>query len=132
KWFECITVGMLDNPQTDLAALSTDQTSNGRTVVVKGSVSALFVGATTRWVLGIRVSAAFLARVLVQLVGLDHRIRQRRGGKGAPQEAPAPDAAIPAVGCGLCPTPAPDDWWASLAQSRATSRQRWSKASECL
>src|SRR5207249_1165786 len=84
KGFEFFAVGMLHHPQTDMAALSTNHACYGRTVVVEGAVSALFVGATTRRVLRIKVRTAFLTRVLIHLVGFDHGIGKCRGGKGAP------------------------------------------------
>src|SRR5579862_9746158 len=129
---EFLAVRMQKNPQTYLPAPSADQARNRGAVVVEGAMPALFVSPTPRRIGGIRMRTAFLARVLIPLVGLDHRVRESRGGKDAPTEASAPDAAIPTVGYGLRLTPGPDAGSVCPAQNRVASRSPWSKASECL
>src|SRR5258708_40144975 len=67
--FEFLAVRMLEDPQTDLTALATDQARNRRTVVVKGAMTALFVGPTPGRVVWVEMGNSLLTGILIHLIG---------------------------------------------------------------
>ena len=71
--------GVVADRQADLAALPPDGAHDRRAVVRLRAAPLPLVGPSARRVFGVAVGVALLAGVLEQLVGLGHRVRQRRG-----------------------------------------------------
>ena len=59
-----------------MTACPTHHPADRRAIVVKGAVVALFVGASSRWVVEVGMSDPFLPRILVRLVGFQHLVIQ--------------------------------------------------------
>ncbi len=72
---QSLTVRMLDDTQPNGSTRTPDRADDRRTVIIIGTVPALFVGPTTGWVRGIIVFLAFFPRILKHLVGVSYGLR---------------------------------------------------------
>lgn len=84
--FELLTIRMPQNPHTDMPTLPTDQTRNRRAIACAGAMPSLLIGPTARGMLGIAMRTAFLARILVHLVGFAHQVGRTKEGKALTEE----------------------------------------------
>ena len=86
--------------QTDHTTAPPDDPDNWRTIAGPGSVAARLVGPLARWVSWISVFAAFLASILIQLIGFGDWVGQWGArGKNAPPQVSVSRAVVPEDGC---------------------------------